>query len=185
MGALEGKVKDLLAEWQDGPSTKCNDLKWCNDNLTKVNELITAYYKIGRDTAVLETLQSARRHVIEWWKEGLANNSEGLQALELAEQKWKEFEYLDNAFVQQATNPEYISLDELAQAILSEPADNMRAYCDYIVSINNDDPLPMLRNVALDLVRSATAECMGRGEDVPDWKDKLDALDASFTTTKR
>lgn len=184
MDALEGRVKDLLAEWQDVSSGNCNDLGWCNNMLKKVNELITAYYKIGGDAVVLETLQSARRHVIEWWKEGLANNSEGLQALELAEQKWKEFEYLDNAFVQQATNPEYISLDELAQALLSEPADNIRAYCDYIVSINKDDPLPILRNVALDLVRNATAECMGRGEDVPDWKDKLDALGASFTTTK-
>ncbi|MDO9233581.1 MAG: hypothetical protein Q8N02_00315 [Methylotenera sp.] len=181
---LEVRVQDLLAEWQDGPSNKCNDLEWCYDNLKKVDELITAYYKIGGDLVVLETLQSARRHVIEWWKEGLADNSEGLQALELAEQKWKEFEYLDNAFVQQASNPEYISLDELAEALLSEPTDNIRAYCDYIVSMNKDDPLPILRNVALDLVRSATDECMGRGEDVPDWKDKLDALGASFTTAK-
>lgn len=184
MDALRVRVKDLLAEWQDISSGNCNDLGWCNDMLKKVEELITAYYKIGGDAVVLETLQSARRHVIEWWKEGLAGDEERLQALERAEQKWKEFAYLDNVFVQQATNPEYIPLDELTAALLSEPADNIRAYCDYLVSINKDNPLPILRNVALDLVRSATAKCMGRGGEIPDWKDKLDALGASFTIAK-
>jgi hypothetical protein len=184
MDVLRARVKDLLAEWQDVSSGNCTDLDWCDDMRKKVDELIGAYHKVGGDPVVLETLQSARRHVIEWWKEGLADNSEGLQTLELAEQQWKQFEYLDNVFVQQAVNPEYIPLDELVEALLSEPAGNIRAYCDYIVSINKDNPLPVLRNIALDLVRSATAECMGRGEEIPDWKDKLDTLGASFTTTK-
>ena len=134
---------------------------------------------------MLQTLQSARRQVIEWWKEGLAGDEERLQALERAEQEWNEFRYLDNVFVQQAANRDYIPLNDLAGAILSEPPENIRAYCDYLVSINKEDPLPMLRNIVLDLVRSATAECMGRNEKIPDWKDKLDALGASFTTAKR
>ena len=88
MDALRDGVKDLLKEWQDGSSGNCRDLSWCNAMLKKVDELIGAYGKIGGDPIVLQTLQSARRHIIEWWKEGLTGDEERLQALEHAEQKW-------------------------------------------------------------------------------------------------
>ena len=177
--ALRNEAQDLFATWTNDSFGNCNDTGWCHEMLNKVNELIGIYYKIGGDPVVLQTLKTARNHVIEWWTQALVGDKERLKSLELAEQKWKEFSYLDNVFVQQAINRDYIPLADLGEAILSESPENIRAYCDYLVSINVEDPLPKLRNVALSLVREARYRCLGNVEPIPDWKDKLDALGAS------
>ena len=174
--ALTVRVEELFREWAEVSAGNHSMLK-------RVDELIASYCKIGGDTVVLETLQSARRHVIEWWKESLADNSEKQQALELAEQKWTEFEYLDNVFVQQATNPEYIPLDELIPALLSEPIENIRAYCKYLVQTNEDNPIPALHSVALSYVREGTYNALSFDDKAPDWQDKLDAISTTDTTT--
>lgn len=172
---LKAQPTDLPPDWAE----------WCNGTRAKVDELLDEPYKIGGNIGkTVSTLQYIRSHTIETWRAGLTGDQKGLEALEHAEEEMKKWEWLRNDFVQQSANSDYIPRDELLPALLSESVENIRAYCNYLVSINTDNPLSILRNVALDLVRSATAECMGLGEEIPNWKDKLDALGATSTPAK-
>jgi hypothetical protein len=187
MDELEAKVNTFLKAQPD--DLPLNWTEWCNDTRAKVDELLDEPYKIGGNIGeIVSTLQYVRSRAIATWKAGLASDQKALEALEHAEEEMKKWEWLRNDFVQQSTNPDYIPLDDLLPALLSEPAENIRAYCAFLVHNKNEadalQKLTVLRNCALDLVRSVSADLLGRGEEIPDWNDKLDALGTSFTIAK-
>ena len=178
INSLRQQVANLHLTWPDElPVAYVN---WCHAMREKVDELSDSYYKVGGDASVLKMLQQMRHCVIETWKAGLKNNSEGLAALEHAEIIRAEWSYLDNIFVRQSTNEEYIPQTELIPALLSEPTENIRAYCQFITHGLNETEsqkkLTILQNIFLDFIGSVKADLLGQGEKIPNWNDKLEAL---------
>lgn len=153
--------------------------RWCNETRETIDKFLDECYRVGGDMQeIVSTLRRERNRAIVVWKALLGNDAEKLESLERAEEEMTKWEWLRNEFVQQSSVRDYVPIEELASALLSEPVENIRAYCKNLLVINKDrdDPIPILRNVALSLVRDASVEMLGTGREVPDWKRKVDAI---------
>ena len=180
--AISPLVERVASIQRDWPAElPLNFLSWCHETRETVDNLLSSYYKIGGNADVLKLLQHMRHCVISTWRTGRANNPEGLSALEEAEKEMAKWGFLDNTFVAQSTiDSIYIPADELLPALLSEPVDNIRAYCEFItLNLSEEESiekLTLLRNASLDLIRIVAAELLGRNDKVPSWDDKLEAM---------